>query len=89
MKLMKKDGNIVDFNPSKIITSIENAADDIGISVTSSDIKLLSEDIINSLKLLSREANYTSSYEVRSLVVDTLIKNGHKNIAKSYMSNMF
>ena len=34
-KLMKKDGKIVDFNPSKIITSIENAADDIGISVTS------------------------------------------------------
>lgn len=89
MKLMKKDGKIVDFNPSKIITSIENAADDIGISVTSRDIELLTQDITNSLKLLSREESYSSSYEIRSLVVDTLIKNGYKSIAKSYILNIF
>lgn len=88
MKLMKKSGKIVDFNPSKIITSIENAADDIGINITSSDIDLLTEDIANSLKLLLRDENYSSSYEVRSLVMDTLIKNGYKNIAKSYILNM-
>lgn len=85
---MKKSGKIVDFNPSKIITSIENAADDIGINITSSDIDLLTEDITNSLKLLLRDENYSSSYEVRSLVMDTLIKNGYKNIAKSYILNM-
>lgn len=88
MKLMKKSGKIVDFNPSKIITSIENAADDIGINVTSSDIEILTQDIRNNLKLLLRDENYSSSYEVRSLVIDTLIKNGYKNIAKSYILNM-
>lgn len=88
MKLMKKSGKIVDFNPSKIITSIENAADDIGINVTARDIELLTQDITNSLKLLLRDENYSSSYEVRSLVMDTLIKNGYKSIAKSYILNM-
>ncbi len=85
---MKKSGKIVDFNPSKIITSIENAADDIGINVTARDIELLTQDITNSLKLLLRDENYSSSYEVRSLVMDTLIKNGYKSIAKSYILNM-
>lgn len=89
MKLMKKSGNIVDFTPSKITTSIENAADDIGVHVTARDIELLTEDITNNLKLLNRDETYSSSYEIRSLVMDTLIKNGYKSIAKSYMLNMF
>lgn len=89
MKIMKKSGKIVEFNPSKIITSIENAADDIGVHVTISDIELLKKDVTETLNLLLRGENCTSSYEVRSIVVDTLIKNGYKNIAKSYMLNMF
>lgn len=89
MKLMKKSGKIVEFTPSKIVTSIENAAEDIGVNVSSSDIDLFSKDILSNLKLLSREETYSSTYEIRSLVVDTLINNGYKNIAKSYILNMF
>lgn len=89
MRIMKKTGKIVDFTPSKIITSIENAAEDIGVHVSSSDINLLSMDILNGLKLLARDENYSSTYEIRSLVVDTLINNGYKSIAKSYILNMF
>lgn len=89
MKLMKKSGKIVDFDPSKIITSIENSANDIEISLNSRDVELLLEDITDSLKLLAREDNYSSSYEVRSLIVDVLTKNGYKNIAKAYVLNTF
>ena len=88
MKLMKKSGKIVDFNSSKIVTSIENAADDIGVHVTAREIELFLEDITDTLKILLRNESHTSSYEVRSLVIDTLIKNGYKNISKSYILNI-
>lgn len=88
MKLIKKSGEIVDFNPSKIITSIENAADDIEIQVTSSEIDLFIKDIVDVLKSLTRDENNTSSYEVRSLVVDILQKYNYNNLAKSYILNM-
>ncbi len=88
MKIIKKSGQIVDFNPTKIITSIENAADDIGVNVTSSEINMFIDDIVEILNSLTRDKNSTSSYEVRSLVADTLLKYSYKNIAKSYILNM-
>ena len=87
MKLIKKSGKIVDFNPNKIKTSIENAADDIGVYINAREIDLLIKDIEDILIAFLRDENPTSSYEVRSLVVDTLAKFGYKNIAKTYALN--
>lgn len=89
MKIIKKSGEIVAFNPSKIITSIENAADDIGVHITASEIDIFLEDIEEILKKLSRLENNTSTYEIRSLVTDILLRYGYKNVAKAYILNMF
>lgn len=87
MKLIKKSGKIVDFNPDKIKTSIENTADDIGICINSHEIEMIVKDIEEVLLNFLRDENPTSSYEVRSLVIDSLSKFGYKNMAKSYALN--
>lgn len=87
MKLIKKSGKIVDFNPDKIKTSIENTADDIGIFINSHEIEMVIKDIEEVLLNFLRDETPTSSYEVRSLVIDSLSKFGYKNMAKSYALN--
>ncbi|MEG0307151.1 MAG: ATP cone domain-containing protein [Clostridium sp.] len=87
MKIIKKNGIHVDFQSSKVKTSIENASNDTGIHLNSKEIELIVSDVENILKSLSRDL--TSSYEVRSIVIDALIKYGYKDIAKSYMLNIF
>ncbi|MEG1254585.1 ATP cone domain-containing protein [Clostridium sp.] len=87
MKIIKKNGNLLDFQPSKIKTSIENASRDINIQLNSKEIELIVSDVEVILKSLSRDV--TSSYEVRSIVVDALIKYGYNDIAKSYILNLF
>lgn len=87
MKIIKKNGNLLNFQPSKIKTSIENASRDINIQLNSKEIELIVSDVEVILKSLSRDV--TSSYEVRSIVVDALIKYGYNDIAKSYILNLF
>lgn len=86
MKFIKKNGKTVSFEPSKIKTSVENAGSDIGIQLNSKELDLIISDVESILVSLSREV--TTGYEVRSIVVDVLIKYGYKNIAKSYMLNI-
>jgi len=50
------------------------------------ELELIVSDVESILISLSREI--TTGYEVRSIVVEALIKYGYKNIAKSYMLNI-
>ncbi|GAA0777520.1 ATP cone domain-containing protein [Clostridium subterminale] len=86
MKFIKKNGKVVSFQPSKIKTSVENAGSDVGIHLNSKELDLIISDVESILVSLSREI--TTGYEVRSIVVEALIKYGYKNIAKSYMLNI-
>lgn len=86
MKFIKKNGKIVSFEPLKIKTSVENAGSDLGIQLNSKELELIVSDVESVLVSLSREV--TTGYEVRSIVVEILIKYGYKNIAKSYMLNI-
>jgi transcriptional regulator NrdR family protein len=86
MKFIKKNGKVVSFEPLKIKTSIENAGNDVGIQLNSKELDLIVSDVESLLIFLSREI--TTGYEVRSIVVEELIKYGYKNIAKSYMLNI-
>lgn len=84
MQIIKKDGRVVDFINSKLITSIENAADDVpNCFLNESDIKLVLDDLMNILEKLHRHT--TSSYEVKSIVFENLLKNGYKDIALAYI----
>ena len=78
MKFIKKNGKTVSFEPSKIKTSVENAGSDIGIQLNSKELDLIISDVESILVSLSREV--TTGYEVRSIVVDVLIKYGYKFI---------
>ncbi len=86
MKFIKKSGNVVSFEPSKIKTSVENAGSDVDIQLNSKELELIVSDVESILISLSREI--TTGYEVRSIVVEALIKYGYKNIAESYMLNI-
>ncbi|KEZ85949.1 hypothetical protein IO99_12530 [Clostridium sulfidigenes] len=86
MKFIKKNGNVVSFEPSKIKTSVENAGSDVDIQLNSKELELIVSDVESILISLSREI--TTGYEVRSIVVEALIKYGYKSIAKSYMLNI-
>ncbi len=83
MKVIKKNGRLVDFDSHKIKTTIENAASDNNILINSREIELIILDVEDILNSFARDT--TSSYEIRAIVIDALIKYGYKSIAKSYM----
>ena len=85
MKIIKRDGFIADFIPSKIATSIYNCAEDLSITLTEGDIKYIIRCTEKKLKELNREATQTSSYEVKGIVVKLLQENGFKEIAAEYI----
>ncbi|KAJ51287.1 transcriptional regulator NrdR family protein [Clostridium tetanomorphum] len=85
MEILKKKGNIEKFNEDKLKTSILNAARDSDNPLNESDINSISKDIVDTLKKLNK--NYTSSYEIFGITVNSLKKNGFKNIAKQYANH--
>ena len=86
MKIIKKDGRVHDFDVKKIKTSINNAANDVSeMSLTESDIKLITEDCINKLKLIRKEDGITSSYEVIGVITEVLESDGFNLVLKEYI----
>lgn len=83
MKIIKKNGTIVEYNSEKIKTSIENAADEIAPFLNSKEIDLIISECEDTLEKMGREC--TSSYEVKEIIYESLISNGYKDIAKSYI----
>ena len=82
-KVLKRDGQIVKFNPLKITTAIQNAL----TSVSEDDSKLardISDQVIRILK--DRFQERTPAVEdVQDIVEEVLIKNGHVKVAKAYI----
>lgn len=88
MKVIKKDGRTVEFDKTKILTSIENASRDGGdISLNKSDIKIIMDDIINKLKILRNDGTPTSSYEIIGVISEVLIKDGFKNVLREFITH--
>lgn len=83
MVVRKKNGLKEEFNISKVIRSIENAAKDININLTESDLSNASRLIENFLKEEGREE--TSSYEIFGAIVFKLKELDYKNVAQSYV----
>lgn len=85
MKIIKKDGRLEEFNPSKIRTSIENAAKDSGSFLNSSDLKILSSDVEKVIRTIRKDSLITSSYEVTGIIFSILKSDGFNNILKAYI----
>ncbi|MDU1412729.1 MAG: ATP cone domain-containing protein [Clostridium sp.] len=82
MDIIKKSGKTVEFIPNKIKTSIENAADDVNTFLNAKEIELMINDSIETISKIGRT---TSSYEVKCIIFETLLKYGYKNIAIAYI----
>ena len=66
--------------------SINNAANDVSeMSLTEYDIKLITEDCINKLKLIRKEDGITSSYEVIGVITEVLESDGFNLVLKEYI----
>lgn len=86
MKIIKKDGRIQEFDENKIFTSIDNASRDLKeITLNESDIKIIVDDIINTLNQTRKDGTPTSSYEIIGVVSDVLYKDGFSAVLKAYI----
>lgn len=87
MKIRKRNLRVEDFSMEKIQTSIFNAARDINYQITHADTKAISKKVFNTLTELGRDDNYTSSYEVKCIVLETLTNSNFNKIAKAFSNN--
>lgn len=86
MNIIKKDGRVQEFNEKKIYTSILNAATDIRKSeLNESDLKVLVSSIIKKINEIRKDGTPTSSYEVKGVIVNVLLRDGFAEVFKSYI----
>ncbi|PRR83426.1 ATP cone domain-containing protein [Clostridium vincentii] len=86
MNIIKKNGKVEEFKEKKIYTSILNSATDIGKSeLNESDLKVLVSDIIRKISEIRKDGTPTSSYEVKGVIINVLLKDGFNEVCKSYI----
>ena len=81
MKVVKRDGKIVDFDSSKIKVAISKAADRVG-EMNEADIDRIAEIVINKCE---RQSNKLTVEQIQDLVEDTLLKSKFNRTAKSFI----
>lgn len=82
MKIIKKNGRIEEFDGSKIKRSVLNASSGINEILTDSDLKVIENEVLNTLKIINREE--TSSYEIFAIVLNVLKKLEFNDVGKAY-----
>lgn len=85
MQVIKKDGRLEDFKLTKIKTSIENSANEVGVILNESDLIILVKDIESKLLKIREDRLITSSYEVIGVVFSILKRDGFRKVLKSYI----
>lgn len=84
MLIIKKSGNVEEFNSHKLMSSIANASEDAKIPLNEGDINFLSKEILK--KITSLRENKTSSFEVLAITIEILKENGFKSVAREYVN---
>lgn len=82
IKVIKRDGNLVEFNPQKIINAIEKAMAETKKGIETELSNKIAEDIVQSLK--ERRA-YVRVEEIQDMVEDFLMGSYRKDVAKKYI----
>jgi transcriptional repressor NrdR len=85
MKVVKRSGYSDELSLEKVKTSIMNSADDINYTLTESDLNVILTVFKELLDMVARDANATSVYELRGLILESLTRNGFSQVAKSYI----
>ena len=86
MNVRKKDNRVEVFEGEKIERSIKNSAKDINFEFTSSDVKLISNEVLKILNLIHRNNGTTNSYEVIGIIIEVLKQNKFDLIIPSYLN---
>ena len=86
MNVRKKDNRVEVFEGEKIERSIKNSAKDINFELTSSDVKLISNEVLKILNLIYRNNGTTNSYEVIGIIIEVLKQNKFDLIIPSYLN---
>lgn len=91
MQVRKRNGFIRNFKTIKIEYSIINSANDVGIFLTESDIKLLVHEILYMITKVHKDSlsRVISTYELKGMVYCALINEGFSEVAESYMDIAF
>lgn len=84
MKVIKKDRRIQSFDITKVRSSILGASIDSNTIINESDLKIISSRVLKELKELRGEDGLSSTYEIFSIIVECLNKDGFEDISKSY-----
>lgn len=87
LKVVKRDGRIVDFDPDRIKTSVANSARDSEIQITEKELKLIADSVEKTISKVRGETGITSTYEIRGAVVRALKDMGYRNIAKDFYNH--
>ena len=85
MKVIKRDGRIVDYSSSKIRTSIANCASDIDYILNDSDLDNIVNFADSTLKTIRNKDLLTSSYEIKGVVIDSLLKEDFIPVISAYI----
>lgn len=86
MNIIKKDTRVEKFEVEKLERSIKNSAKDIGFELNSSDVKLISTEVLKKLNLIHGNVGTTNSYEVIGVTIEILKKNKFDIIVPSYLT---
>lgn len=84
LKVVKRDGRIIDFDLERIKVSVANSARDSEIQVTEKELVLISHQVEKTIRKVRGEEGITSTYEIRGVVVRVLKEMGYRNIAKDF-----
>ncbi|CCJ34651.1 ATP cone domain-containing protein [Caloramator australicus] len=82
MKVIKKDGRVEEFYKDKIITSIENASDDVKEPLTMSDVENVVREVEKNLLNLNKKE--VTTHEIRQVIIEVLKNFGFNDVAEAY-----
>ena len=85
LKIIKKDGRIEKFDVEKLERSIKNSAKDIKFNLNSSDVKLISNEVLKKINSLHKDEKITNSYEVIAITINVLKNNKFDIVIPSYL----
>jgi transcriptional regulator NrdR family protein len=84
LKVIKRDGRVIDFNEENIKTSIANSASDSDIQITKKELELIAHAVEKTIIKMRGVDGVTSTFEIRNVIVRELNEFGYKGIARDF-----
>ena len=85
MEIKKRDGNIVDFDRSKIKLAMKKAYASVGIYAEENELEAMAQEIENTIVNKYPKNHVVTVEEIQDLVELTLIDHGQYKVVKSFI----